>query len=295
VPDVEEFEAHRRHLSAVAYRMLGTRTDAEDAVQEAWLRYASRDTGAINDLRGWLTTVTARICLDVLRSARARRESYPGQWLPEPIVERLPAEAVDPAERAVRADEVSVALLVVLETLNPEQRVAFVLHEAFAMPYDRIADVLGTSPANARQLASRARRAVAQGERRHTADLAEQRRVLDAFLAAMAGGDLDALVKLLAPEVVAIGDGGGLAAAGKHPIVGDLQVARFLAGLYRQAAKRRSTVSWVMTNGDLGLLVEAAPDSDWADIRVVMSFAITDGQITGIFDQLNPAKLTTLS
>src|SRR6266511_4205825 len=204
MPEADEFSAHRDHLMAVAYRMLGSRSDAEDAVQEAWLRFAAARTEEIADLRAWLTTVTARICLDLLRSARVRREAYVGPWLPE---------------RVVRLDEVSLALLVVLERLTPEQRVAFILHDVFAVPFDEIASVLGGTPEAARQLASRARRAVAEGRPRHRADLNEQRRVLSAFLNAAERGDVDALLAVLAPDVVAIGDGGGVAPAGKAPFV----------------------------------------------------------------------------
>ena len=162
-----DFEAERPHLLALAYRMLGSRAEAEDAVQEAWLRYDKvRAGGEIHDLRGWLTTITGRICLDVLRSARVRREAYPGQWLPEPVV------SIGPAETVETRHEVGLALLVVLEKLTPEQRVAVVLHDAFAVPFDEIADVLNTSVEAARQHASRGRRAVAADGARHTADLA---------------------------------------------------------------------------------------------------------------------------
>src|SRR5688572_14272552 len=183
----DPFEAERPHLLAVAYRMLGSRAEDEDAVQEAWLRYHhARAGGEIHDLRGWLTTVTGRLCLDVLKSARVRREAYPGQWLPEPVVTRLD----DPAERVTLSNEVGLALLVVMEKLTPEQRVALVLHDAFAVPFEEIATVLNTSVITARQHASRGRRAVTADQARHTADLAEQRRVLDAFLAAASSGDL---------------------------------------------------------------------------------------------------------
>jgi RNA polymerase sigma-70 factor (ECF subfamily) len=289
--DSEAFEAHRAHLVAVAYRMLGSHAEAEDAVQEAWLRYAAADRAAVVDLRAWLTTVTARICLDVLRSARVRREAYVGPWLPEPVVRSLPDGAFpDPGERATRTDEVSLALLVVLERLTPEQRVAFVLHDVFAVPFPDIASVLGTSPAAARQLASRGRRAVSDNTIRHRTDLAEQRRVLAAFLSAAERGDLDALVAVLAPDVVAIGDGGGVAPAGRHPVHGGLQVARFMAGLFRQARRAPVVAEQVMVNGDLGLLIEAT-SPDGQVLRFVMAFAYDDGRITAILDQLNPAKL----
>jgi RNA polymerase sigma-70 factor (ECF subfamily) len=289
--DSDAFEAHRGHLLAVAYRMLGSHADAEDAVQETWLRYAAADREGIDDLRAWLTTVTARICLDVLRSARVRREAYVGPWLPEPQVRQLPAFP-DPGEHAAQADEVSLALLVVLEKLTPEQRVAFVLHDVFAVPFGEIATVLGTTPAAARQLASRARKAIADDPIRHSADLQEQRRVVSAFLAAVERGDIEGLLVVLAPDVVAIGDGGGVAPAAKHPVYGALQVARFMRGLFRLARRADAAVAEpVLVNGALGLLAEAA-DADGRRQRFVMAFAIADGRITAILDQVNPAKLT---
>lgn len=284
-----DFEAHRDHLMAVAYRMLGSRADAEDAVQEAWLRWdANRQE--VRDLRAWLTTVTARICLDHLRSARVRRESYVGPWLPEPAVDQLEA---DPATLAARADEVSYALLVVLERLTPEQRVAFVLHEVFAVPFDEIASALSTTPAAARQLASRARRAVtADGVPRHTADVAEQRRVVSAFLDAAQSGDIDGLLAVLAPDVVAVGDGGGLAPAARTPVTGAVQVARFLVGLFRRYAPDpyRARLEPVLLNGDFGLFGEVTMP-DGTALRGTMAFAIADGRVTGVFNQVNPDKL----
>ena len=273
---------------AVAYRMLGSRAEAEDAVQEAYLRYASADPAQIEDLRGWLTTVTGRICLDVLRSARVRREAYVGPWLPEPYVDRLPA-ADDPAERAVQTDRVSVAILLVLETLTPEQRVAFVLHDVFAIPFDEVAGLLDTTTENARQLASRARRAVQAGERRHTTDLALQRKVHSAFMAAAAGGDIDELIKLLAPDVIAMGDGGGIGPAARQPVKGPLQVARFIAGLFRLAEKEGAHLEPVLVNGDLGFQFEA--DSGPAQMGVSTMSVDENGLITGIYNQVNPEKL----
>jgi RNA polymerase sigma-70 factor, ECF subfamily len=286
----EVFEEHRDHLIGVAYRMLGSRAEAEDAVQEAYLRYAGTDRPEIRDLRGWLTTTTGRICLDVLRSARVRREAYVGPWLPEPIVERLPqAGNPSPEDVAVRADEVTYALLVVLETLTPEQRVAFVLHDVFAVPFDEIATMLGVSGPAARQLATRARRAVAEGRPRHTATLAEQRHVSEAFLAAVSGGDLDALLALLAPDVVAVGDGGGVVSAGLRAVEGSDKVARFVFGIFEKTARKGSMrAEPVLVNGSLGFLLEFGEPPQ----RLVSTFAIADGRITGIFDQLNPAKLT---
>jgi RNA polymerase sigma-70 factor (ECF subfamily) len=291
------FETHRDHLMAVAYRMLGSRADAEDAVQEAWLRWHATTADPagrqIEDPRGWLTTVTARICLDQLRSARVRREAYVGQWLPEPVVDRFEA---DLADQMVRTDEVSYALLVVLERLGPEQRVAFVLHDVFAVPFDEIAEVLATTPAAARQLASRARRAVSTDDApRHTADLAEQRRVVTAFLDAARSGDIDGLLAVLAPDAVTVGDGGGVVPARTEPIAGALPVARFLAGLFRRYQREATSlrVAPVLLNGDLGLLAEAEfPDG--TTLRGTLAFAVTGGRLAAVYNQVNPAKLTRL-
>ena len=281
-----EFEAERPHLLAVAYRMLGSRAEAEDAVQEAWLRYAkARDGGEIHDLRGWLTTVTGRICLDVLKSARVSRAAYPGQWLPSYVVE----PDAGPAARAEMSDQIAMALLVVLEKLTPEQRVALVLHDAFGMPFDDVATVLGTTESAARQHASRGRRAVAQDTIRHTADLAEQRRVLGAFMAAANGGDLQALAALLAPDVVAIGDGGGLIpGVGTRPVVGADRVARFYLGIV--AGLGPVQVETVLVNGSIGVLVRGE-HANGRPLYSVLAVAVDNGRITGFFNQLNPSKL----
>jgi RNA polymerase sigma-70 factor (ECF subfamily) len=286
----EEFEQHRDHLVGVAYRMLGSRSEAEDAVQEAYLRYAGADRSAIRDLRGWLTTTTGRICLDMLRSARVRREAYVGPWLPEPVVSRLPTTAPGPEAIVERTEMVTLALLVVLEALTPEQRVAFVLHDVFAVPFVEIATILGTTAQAARQLATRARRAVADGRPRHSATQAEQRHLVEAFLAAVQEGDIDGLLAVLAPDVVAIGDGGGVLPAGRRPVEGGLQVARFMAGLFRQTGRMGGArAELVQVNGVLGFLLEA----DDPPIRMVMGMSMADGRITGIFDQLNPTKLAS--
>ncbi|MET7393343.1 RNA polymerase sigma factor SigJ [Dactylosporangium sp. NPDC005572] len=286
----DAFSAHRGHLFGVAYRMLGSRADAEDVVQEAWLRYAAADQDRIVDLRAWLTTVTGRLCLDVLRSARVRREAYVGPWLPEPIVERLPDQGADPGESVALSESVSLALLLILDTLSPEQRVAFVLHDVFAVPFGEVAGTLGTTAENARQLASRARRAVSAGEHRHTTSRARQAEVFAAFTAAASGGDLDALLKVLAPDVVAIGDGGGVAQAAKRPIEGALQVGRFVLGLFRQAQRHGWEVMPALVNGDLGIVVRMG------DGYAVSSVSISpSGLVTGLFNQLNPAKLHGLA
>jgi RNA polymerase sigma-70 factor (ECF subfamily) len=194
----ERFEHHRDHLTRVAYRMLGSPSEAEDAVQEAWLRLSRSDADAVNNLGGWLTTVVARVCLDQLRARRARREELAGEWLLEPVV----SVEDGPEEQALLADSVGAALLVVLETLTPAERLAFVLHDMFAIPFSEIAGILECTPAHARQYASRGRRRVRGGAPTRETDLAEQRRLVSAFLAASRDGDFDALVALLDPDVV---------------------------------------------------------------------------------------------
>jgi RNA polymerase sigma-70 factor (ECF subfamily) len=290
---LDEFERERPHLTAIAYRMLGSRAEAEDVVQEAWLRYdKARVGGEIHDVRGWLTTVTGRISLDVLKSARVRREAYPGQWLPEPVVRSLEP---DPADRAELSEEVGLALLVVLEKLTPEQRVAVVLHDAFAVPFEEVATVLNTTVAAARQHASRGRRAIASGEARHNADRAEQQRVLAAFLAAAASGDMQALAAVLAPDVVSVGDGGGVFPAGTRPVLGLAKVARLYLGIFRgrQVDMHDVTIDPVLVNGDVGALVRGFYN-DGRKLVSVMSITVADGRITAIYNQLNPAKLSSL-
>jgi RNA polymerase sigma-70 factor (ECF subfamily) len=285
----DEFEAERPHLLALAYRTLGSRAEAEDAVQEAWLRYARvRGGGEIHDLRGWLTTVTGRICLDVLKSARVRRETYPGQWLPSLVVD---ADG-DPARRVETSDQVGLALLVVLERLGPEQRVAVVLHDAFGVPFADVATVLNTTENAARQHASRGRQAIAAGGVRHNADPAEQRRVLTAFLDAARSGDLQALAAVLAPDVVTIGDGGGYFPAAPRPVEGADRVTRFWTAILQapQFDIGSAAIRAVLVNGEPGALVRGK----WADGRpllAVVGVAVSDGLITGIFSQMNPDKI----
>ena len=201
----ERFEANRTHLRAVAYRMLGSLSEADDAVQEAWLRLSRSDTSGVENLGGWLTTVVARICLDMLRSRKARREEPVDAHVPDPIGSR--EDGIDPEHEALLADSVGLALLVVLERLAPAERLAFVLHDMFDMPFDEIAPIVGRSPTAARQLASRARRRVQGAGTVSDADRTSQREVVDTFLAALRGGDFDALVALLDPDVVVRADG----------------------------------------------------------------------------------------
>jgi RNA polymerase sigma factor (sigma-70 family) len=202
----ERFEEQRTHLRAVAYRMLGSLSEADDAVQEAWLRLSRTDANAVDNLGGWLTTVVARISLNMLRSRRSRREEPLGVHLPEPIVDR--ADGTDPEHEALLADAVGLSLFVVLETLSPPERLAFVLHDMFAVPFDEIAPIVGRSPEAARQLASRARRRVRAESSVPDADLEGQREVVDAFLAAAREGDFDRLLAVLDPDVVLRADFG---------------------------------------------------------------------------------------
>src|SRR6185503_371385 len=203
---LEQFERYRPHLRAVAYRMLGSVSEADDAIQEAWLRLSRADTGGVSHLGGWLTTVVGRVCLDMLRSRRSRREDYVGSWLPEPIVSL--DDETNPEQEAVLADSVGLALLVVLDTLTPAERLSFVLHDMFGMPFEEIAPIVDRTPAAARQLASRARRRVRGAAPSPDPDLDRQREVVTAFLAAARAGDFDALLEVLDPGVVFRVDGG---------------------------------------------------------------------------------------
>ena len=220
------FDQHRDLLMAVAYRILGQVADAEDVVQEAWIRWANADTSEVADPRAFLVRVATRLSIDRLRRVKARRESYVGPWLPEPLL-----TGGDVAEHAALSESISMAMLVVLETLSPLERAVFVLREAFAMPYAEIAEVLGRSEAAVRQLSRRAREHVREGRPRFDADQEERRRVTEHFLEAAAGGDPDALMQVLAPGVTLVADGGGRARAPRRPLRGAEKVARFLAAI----------------------------------------------------------------
>src|SRR5882724_11328042 len=221
----DEFEEHRSRLRAVAYRMLGSPSEAEDAVQESWLRLSRSDPEAIANLPGWLTAVVARVSLDMLRSRRARQEDYFGSWLPEPLVS-VEDGAADPEYEALLADSVGLALLVVLDSLAPAERLAFVLHDMFAVPFGEIAPIVGTTPTAARQLASRARRRVRGAAPAEDTDLEQQRQLVDAFLAASREGNFEGLVAVLDPEVVFRIDAGGRGPRAREPINGAEAVAR---------------------------------------------------------------------
>jgi RNA polymerase sigma-70 factor (ECF subfamily) len=279
----EEFEQHRGHLKAVAYRMLGSLSDADDVVQEAWLRLNRSDADSVENMRGWLTTVVARLCLDELRARKSRREEYPGTWLPEPVV--APENGYDPEHEALLADSVGLALLVVLETLSPPERLAFVLHDMFALPFEEIAPIVGRTPVATRQLASRARHRVRGATPNADSDLAEQREIVDAFLAASRAGDFDALVAMLDPDVVIRLDRGRIPAAAREPAVieGADEVAKFVAsGGPRFAPFCRPAI----VNGAAGLVV-VPRDRRYA----VAGFTIAAGRIVEIDVIADPDKL----
>jgi RNA polymerase sigma factor (sigma-70 family) len=284
----KEFERHRHHLRAVAYRMLGSVSDADDVVQEAWLRLNRSDTDSVENMRGWLTTVVARLSLDELRARKSRREDYVGSSLPEPVV-TLDGGDYDPEQEALLADSVGLALLVVLDTLNPAERLAFVLHDMFALPFDEIAPIVGRTPEATRQLASRARRRVRGATPSSDADLAEQRAVIDAFLAAAREGDFEALVAVLDPDVVFRIDRGTLPAGTRAPAVvhGAADVARTaLEGGGRFARFARSAI----VNGSAGLVIAPGPRP-----IAVVGFTIAEGRIVEIDLVADPEKLGRLA
>jgi len=277
----EEFEHQRPHLRAVAYRMLGSISEAEDAVQEAWARLDRRDPGGTDNLRGWLTIVVGRICLDMLRTRRARREQSAGPWLPEPIVRAVDD---DPEHQAVLADSVGLALLVVLETLTPAERLAFVLHDVFAVPFEEIAEVVERTPAAARQLASRARRRVREAAPQPDADLAVQRRVVNAFLAAARAGDFEALLKVLDPDVVLRVDFGRGRLA-RRQVVGAEAVARENLAFARFAPLAKPAI----VNGAAGAILRIPGRR-----TIVGAFTVVHGRIAAIDLMADPAKLRGL-
>jgi RNA polymerase sigma-70 factor (ECF subfamily) len=287
---VDEFEELRPHLLAVAYRLTGTVADAEDAVQDAWLRW-DRTTEPITDLRAWLTTVVSRLGLDRLRSAAKRRETYVGEWLPEPVVTGF--DGNDPLAAVVAGEDARYAAMVVLERLNPDQRVAFVLHDGFAVPFGEVAAVLGVSDASARQLASRARRAVAS-EPQAVADETHNE-AAGALMAALADGDMEAVVRLLHPEVTFTGDSNRRAPTAARVIHGPDKVARFLFGLARRYGPEwLATNQLAMVNGQLGSYTSGGPARDGYPAMTprVTAMTVRDGKVCAIWDVANPDKFT---
>jgi RNA polymerase sigma-70 factor, ECF subfamily len=279
----ERFEEHRIHLRAVAYRMLGSLSEADEAVQEAWLRLSRSDPRGIENMRGWLTTVVARLCLNTLRARKSRREEPLDTHLPDPVVSRL--DGVDPEHEALLADSVGLALLVVLETLTPTERLAFVLHDVFAVPYDEIAGIVDRSPAAARQLASRARRRVQGATPVSDADLASQREVVDAFFAAARDGDFEALVAVLDPDVVLRSDGGAARPGASFVLHG----ARAVAESAMTFARLSPFVRPALVNGGAGVVV--APGGRPFS---VMGFTVSNGRIIEIHGLADPERLSRL-
>jgi RNA polymerase sigma factor (sigma-70 family) len=272
----EQFEAQRPHLRAVAYRMLGSVTEAEDAVQEAWLRLARSQAVAIANMAGWLTTVVGRVCIDMLRARNARREEYVDGWQPEPIVAD---ERADPESEAMLADSVGLAMLVVLETLTPAERLAFVLHDMFGVPFEDIAPIVDRTAEATRQLASRARRRVRGGAPIPDPDLARQREVVDAFLAAARAGDFERLVAVLDPEVMFRFDNGRTV----HVVRGRDRVAHQAA---RQGPRFATVCRVAIVNGAVGLVVEPPGG------RIgVVGISVVDGLIATIDLLTDPERL----
>ncbi|MEE1828658.1 RNA polymerase sigma factor SigJ [Streptomyces sp. BE20] len=289
-PLSDPFEVNRRYLGSVAYRLLGSFTDAEDVLQEAWLRWRSVDRSAVADPRAFLTTVVTRLCYDQLGSARARREAYFGEWLPEPAVSYQDAPA-SPAEVAELGESVSMALLAVMEQLTPAERAAFVLHDVFAVGFDEIAASLDRTPDAARQLASRARRRVKAGSRRSTADPAEHRQAVEAFAAATARGDIESLLAVLDPDVVWHSDGGGIVTAGARPVFGADKVSRLVRGLAAKFLTPGWSFGFALVNGEPGVIWYPQPGL----VGGVIAFTVTDGRITEAYTVVNPEKLAHLN
>lgn len=272
-----EWESHRSAVFGVAYRLLGDVADAEDVVQDVWLRASEADLSDVRDLRAWLVTVAGRTAYNVLKSARVRRERYVGQWLPAPLL-----TGPDVADSVVVDESIGTAMLIVMEELTPSERVAFVLHDVFDVPFETIAELLRTSSAAARKQASRARRRLASVQRHPTAGREERERVLAAFLAAARAGDVERLVQLLHPDVVYVADGGGKVVAARVPVTGRERVARLLVKVFT----RPDPVDHVEVNGEPGLLSyrEGA-------VAGVDTFDVVDGRVVAVRRVVNPEKL----
>jgi RNA polymerase sigma-70 factor (ECF subfamily) len=276
-----KFEEHRSHLRGVAYRMLGSLNEADDAVQEAWLRLSRSDASTIENLGGWLTTVVARVCLDMLRSRTSRREEALDTQIPEPFANNQ--RSTDPEQETLLADSVGLALLIVLDRLDPAERLAFVLHDMFAISFDEIASIVGRSPAAARQLASRARRRIQGASTLPKASLTEQRRLIDAFLTALRAGDFEGLVAVLDPEVVFRMDEAAAHPGAPREIRGARNWAKGAIAFSRQLA---GAVQPVLVNGEVGLVW--APRGRPAR---VLRFSIARGKIAAVDSIADPARL----
>ena len=287
--DAEVFEAHRDLMFAVAYRMLGTIADAEDAVQDAWLRWSAEPRSDVGSSRAYLCKIIANTALNRLRSARARREAYIGPWLPEPL---LTAAGPDVEERAELAESVSVAMLVVLESLTPDERAVFVLREVFGFSHAEIGSTLGRSPASVRQIAHRAREHVHARRRRFApVDPAQNARITEEFMAAAASGDVQTVMSMLAPDVVWTADSGGKASAARRPVVGAEKVARAVVGLVSRGIQLPDVrVETVICNAAPAVLLYQGDH-----LEGVFTVEIADGKITNFYAMRNPDKLVALA
>jgi RNA polymerase sigma-70 factor, ECF subfamily len=285
-----EFDRLRPYLLRVAYSHLGSLSEAEDLVQEAWLRLSRADRAEIRDLRAWLTTVISRLALDALTSARARRERYVGPWLPEPLVQdgAEGGDGADPAHRADLDEDVSMAMLIVLESLSPAERSAFLLHDVFGYSFDEVARIVDRTPAAVRKLAARARSAVESRRPRYPVRVAEQHEIVEAFLNASQNGDIAGLLGLLDPSVTYRSDGGGVVPAARKTFTGAERVARIFTAISGHYGDRY-TGSVVTVNGAPGVLLKIGED------RSVIAVTIDDGRITSLDVMRNPDKLTTLA
>jgi RNA polymerase sigma-70 factor, ECF subfamily len=281
----DRFEEHRAHLRAVAYRMLGSLAEADDAVQDTWLRVSLAGASEVENLGGWLTTIVARVCLNMLRSRNVRREDFVVSHLPDPVI--TPEGELQPEEEALLADSVGLALLVVLDTLSPAERLAFVLHDMFQLPFDEIAPMVGRSPAAARQLASRARRRVKGAEiPAPDPDLARQRDVVDAFFLAARGGDFDALVELLHPDVVLRSDFGARRPASS----GVTRGAAAVAGQALRGAIPAALVRPALVNGSAGAVITVGGRP-----FAVMGFTVKEGKIVEIDAIADPERVRRIA
>ncbi|WP_433080346.1 RNA polymerase sigma-70 factor [Dactylosporangium sp. CA-052675] len=288
--DVERFEASRRRLEAIAYRMLGSAAEAEDVVQETYLRWQAADPERIEVPEAWLTKVLTNLCLNQLTSARARRETYVGQWLPEPLLAGDPM--LGPADTAEQRESVSFAVLTLMERLSPNERAVYVLREAFDYPHREIAGVLDISEAASQQIFHRAKQHVAEGRARTEVDAAAARRIVEEFLAAAANGRTEPLVRLLTADAVSIGDGGGKVPARAKAFEGAVAVAKFVWGLFRPGAGKRAAV------GGTPEVYAATANGDPAVVAVldgrvvgVMCLQVTEDGIAALLNQVNPDKL----
>jgi RNA polymerase sigma-70 factor (ECF subfamily) len=280
------FSQARPRLVRVAYAIIGSHSEAEDVVGDCWFRLVAADKDEpVRDVEAWAVVAVSRMALDVLRSARVRRERYVGPWLPEPVIEASGDAAADPADKVTLADEVGYAMLVVMETLSPAERTAFVLHDLFGVSFDEVAAIVGRAPAAVRQLASRARRHVRGQSPWPSTDAAEHRRVVEAFAAAATSGDLAALIRVLDPDVILVSDGGGVVTSARRPVLGADRVARFLLGVLAKE-QLGDVIDRVAVNGAPGFAVYHQ-----GELVTVASVTVAAGRVTRIDLVRAPGKL----